>query len=384
MKNYLLLAISLGVLASCGGSAEQKELSGDEKRLSDLKDSLTELRTNFKIKEAPLVAEIDRLSDILGANNLTVVKTIEVKSQEFDSYFEVHGVVETNQNIQIMPEAQGVIKSIKVKEGQKVSKGQVLAIIDTELISKQISELKKSLELATTIFEKQQKLRDANVGTEMDYLQAKNQKESLEKTLSTLNSQLNKAVIKAPISGSIDDIFPNVGEMASPAMPFARIINVDEVYIKADVSESSLGKISVGDKVTINVPSLGKKVDAKISYVGNYINPLNRTFAIHVSLPNKDGVFLPNLLTELTIRDAHLDDAITVPTKVILNDGTNNYTYIVEKQDGSNIVKKQIIKTGVDYDGNIVVTEGLKAGQLVIIEGQTVVSAGSKVNLLKD
>ncbi len=371
MKKSLYILLGLGLLTSCEKTTEEQ----CKAKKTEVEDATTALES--------LQQELDSLKTLLGPDTTAkasmVVRVNEASLSDFSSYFEVHGVIETNKNIQVVPETQGIIKAIRVKEGQKVKKGTTLAILDTELIQKRINEVKTAVELATTMFQKQQNLKDANVGTDVQYIQAKNQKESLERSLSTLQSQLGMAIIVAPISGTIDDIFMNEGEMASSGRPFARMVNIDNVFISADVSEAYLGRVKIGDEVNVSFASLDENIDAEITYIGSYIKPMNRTFSIHVDLKNKKKTFLPNLLATVKVRNAFLKQALVIPTKIVQNDGTNAYVYVAEK--GS--VTKKIVTVGPDYKGNTVITDGLIVGDKIVVEGQTLVSEGVLVDIVK-
>lgn len=257
-----------------------------------------------------------------------MVTTTEVKRQDFSHKIEIQGDVETDQNILINAETSGIITSVRVKEGQKVSKGQTLITIDSEILQRNIEELNTSLELANYMYEKQKALAQQGLGTEVELEQAKNQKESLEQKLKTLKSQQGKAVVKAPFSGVIDEVMVNQGEMASPQVPLIRLVNNKDVKITAGVSENHLSKIKVGTNVDLIFPTLNDTViHSKVSYTGNYIDPTNRTFRIHIEIKN-NKVLLPNQLAKIKITDFELDSALVINKNAILQDTDNNdYIY---------------------------------------------------------
>lgn len=378
MKTNIVLASTLALvtlmLTSCGG--------GDQTPQEQLKDKKTALK-ELKIEVAKLKEDITRLEDLLPDSMvvkdiMTIPVSVEkVQIENFESFFEVHGVVATNQNIMVNPEMSGLIKQIKVREGQQVKKGQVLAVLDTELINRQIKELEKSLEFATQVFQKQDNLQKKNVGTEIQFLEAKNRKESIEKTLESVRAQVNKAFVKAPISGTIDVIFPNTGELAGPQTPLVRMINISDVFVKADIPEAHLGKMKVGDKVSVTLSSIDETVKGKITYVGNYINDMNRTFLVHIDIPNPNKTYLPNLLSVVKIRNVYEKDVITIPSKVLQDDGTQSYVFTVE--DG--ITHKKRLLLGASYNGKVVVKEGLTIKDQIVVKGQTTVVEGSAVDI---
>lgn len=364
MKSNIILASVLATfMLACQPTIDQ-QIKEKKTEIASLKNELKELQDQLP-KDSTKVSKI-------------AVNTQAVEQQDFESFFHVHGVVATNQNITVNPEFSGTIKQIKVREGQKVSKGAVIAILDTDLIQRQISEVQKGLEFANQVFEKQENLQKKNVGTEIQYLEAKNRKESLEKTLESLRAQLQKAYVKAPISGTVDEIFAHVGELASPQMPLARMVNVSDVFVKADISEVNLGKVKNGDKVMVSFSSLDhEEVEGKVSYVGKFINSMNRTFLIHVDISNKKGIFLPNLLSVVKIRNEFAKDAVVVPTKVLQDDGKHIYVFTVE----NGIAHKKNLTIGNSYDGNTVVLSGLKANEQVVVKGQTMIVEGSAVEV---
>ncbi len=365
MKKALAFAIISATLFGCGG----------EKSLEDqLKEKQTEL--------SDLQKEIRELEDQLPKREKvkTPVSVASVNTRSFVSFFESQGVVQTDRNVMVVPEASGIIKSIKVSEGQKVRKGQVLAVLDAEMIADQVAEVQKSLELAREMFEKQEALRKANVGTEVQYLQAKNQKESLEQRLQTLRTQQRKAVVVAPIGGTVEQILPKVGEMASPQSPFMRLVGLSGMYVETDVSEAYLGKIKAGDEVKVDFPYLDGQpsLTATVSYVGNFINPGNRTFQVQAKLKPTDLPVLPNLLAVINFQEKAIDNALAIPEKVVMSDQKGKFVYVV---DDKNIAHKKPLELGVSYKGEVVVKEGLTAGDRLVVKGQSSLVDGKEVSV---
>ena len=303
----------------------------------------------------------------------------EVKKQVFESFVEVHGVVESDKNVMVMPEASGIVRSISVKSGQQVRKGQTLGVIDTELIYKNIAEVKKSLEFATDVFNKQKSLYDQKVGTEMQFLEAKNRKETLEKSLSTLQSQASKGVIKSPIDGKIDEVYPKSGEMASPQTPFVRIVNTRDVYLNLDVSESFLNKIKIGDEVQARFPYQKDTMMVKVDYKGNFINPNNRTFKVHCNINKVNKTLPPNLLAVVRLRNEMIKDAIVVPTNIIQNDGKSDFVFVISKGQAV----KKLVKTGPTYQVSTTILSGLEVGDKLVTQGHKGLTNESKVEVLK-
>lgn len=363
MKQIFIFSSLLLLIASCG----QKELSNLE-QLQMTKDSLK--------KQLSLVnSKITKLDTTKEEVVLIVTSTV-IEKRDFQHKIELQGEVETDQNILINSEAAGVIRSIRVKEGRRVSKGQTLITIDAEILQNSIEEVETGLEMANYMYEKQLSLNEQGLGTEIELEQAKNQKKSLESSLKTLQSQKGKAIVRAPFSGVIDEIFTHVGEMASPQAPLIRLVNNKNVKIVASVSENYLGHVKIGTPVDIHFPNQPDKViTSNVSYLGNFIDPVNRTFRIHVKMDN-NSTFLPNQLAKIKITDLNLDSALVVNTQAILQDTeNNNYVYKMTAEDGQSMFKLKkvyvtIIKSYQNESAITAVTEGeLTANTRLVLAG---------------
>jgi membrane fusion protein, multidrug efflux system len=329
-------------------------------------------------------AETEETSAIETQNNerVTNISTLNVSPVKFEHFFNVQGVVETDQNAQIFPEAAGKITSIKVKEGDKVSKGQVLMTIDSRIVSNQIDELKSRLGLVEVLFKKQEKLWNQNIGSEIQFLEAKNNFESLKQNLETLEAQRSLYTINAPFGGVIDEINPKEGEMANPGVPAMRLINTDKMYIKADITERYLGQVKEGDLVMINFPGVEEKMNSKIGRIASFINPNNRSFKIKLDLDNKSGKLKPNMLGEMQVRDYVNDSTIVIPTSLIQMTPTGEeFVYLVEQKDGKAMAKKQTIKSGMNYENNSEILEGLNGYEVLINKGARSIKDGDVVNI---
>lgn len=365
---YCLFILLVFLMQACNNE------NNTQKELQELKQKRKELSQKIKKLESK-VSKPEKNTARTGE----LVAVDEVKIQPFSHYIHVHGMVASKNNIMVAPEISGKIDRIQVNEGQQVRKGQVLAHLDTELIRQNIEELKTQLEHARTLFQKQKNLREQNVGTEVEYLNAKNRVESLERQLETQKTQLNKAFVKAPISGYIDEIFPKNGEMVSPQQPLLRIINLKNVYVEAQVSEAYLSDIRKGDKAKVSFPMLEQSTAGSITTVGRYINPDNRTFKVQVSIPNNDELLKPNLLAVIKLNDFSKDSAVVVPSNIIQYDKKGEYVYKVASEDNKHIARKNYIKTGYVYGGNTLIEKGLKAGEKIITEGYIEINEGEQV-----
>lgn len=375
MNKIFAVTAILALMISC--ASEEKE--GVDKLVEE-RDQLQTQYDEIGAKLAALNAQIEKLDT---TKRFMLITTLPVKVGDFQHFFEVQGNIEANKNVLLYPETGGVIRSILVEEGQKVKKGQVLVDLDTELIELQIKEVETSLDLATTTYERQKRLWDQNIGSEMQYLQAKNQKETLETNLASLKAQLRKNRIEAPFDGVIDEIFPKVGELTSPQTRVVRLVNLDKVYVKADVSEAYLGKVTKGTEVDVYFPAFGKSLKAEVDMTGNYINPNNRTFKINVNIDNKDNQVKPNLMAYVRIKDFEQKDGLIVPERLIqeMPDG-GKFVYIAKSAKGVTTVHKTDIKTGLSYENETLVLSGITANDIIVDKGARSIKDSQKVQVL--
>ena len=337
-------------------------------------DQLKEKQTELKAKISGIAKEIAAL-DTTKKEIVLIVSSTSVEKTNFKHKIELQGAVETDQNILINSETPGVIRNIHVKEGQKVSEGQTLITIDAEILNNNINELKTSLEMANYMFNKQTALNEQGLGTEIELEQARNQKRSLESKLITLQSQRGKSTIKAPFSGVIDEVFANLGEMASPQAPLIRLVNNKNIKISASVSENHLGNVKMGTTVDVIFPNLNDTtIQSVITYIGNYIDPVNRTFRVHVKLKN-NTLFLPNQIAKIKITDTNLENALVINSNAILQDTDNKfYVYKLTSVDNNKYsLEKVFINLIKSYKGQSAIsaiTEGDLVDQSkIVLEG---------------
>ncbi len=348
MKNISILFAMVLLIASCGGTPEKSSSLDVLKAKQDsLKSILSAINTQ--------ITEMDTTKEEV----VLLVTSTFVEKKNFNHKIELQGGVETDQNVLINSEAAGVIKNIHVREGQKVSKGQVLFTIDSEILQSNIEEVRTSLEMADYMLNKQLSLNEQGLGTEIELEQARNQKKSLESRLNTLKSQKGKSQVRAPFSGVIDEIFPNLGEMASPQMPLVRLVNNRNVRVTASVAESHLANIKLGTPVDIIFPNFDNKtINSKISYIGNFIDPVNRTFRIQVEIKN-NTLLLPNQLAKIKITDASIDSALVINSLAVLQDPkNNNFVYKMTAEKGKKefyALEKVYVDVIKSYNGESVI-----------------------------
>jgi len=369
MKQLVLVSSLVIVAISCGSGGEESNPALDQ---------LIASRDSAKMVLSDLNAKIAAMDTVKKDLDLMVTAT-EVNVGPYSHKVELQGQIETDQNIMLNAEANGVIKSVAVKEGQRVSRGQTLVVIDSEIITSSIAELKNSLELATFMYDKQLALSEKGLGTEIELEQAKNQKGSLEAKLRSLNTQKSKTVVRAPFSGIVDQIFTHKGEMASAMAPLLRLVNNSDMKITASVSENYLGQMQIGTPVEVTFPTMNNyKINAPISYLGNYIDEVNRTFRVQIKVDQqKDKKLLPNQLVKVNITDFALDSAKVIEKDAILQNTSNeNYIYVLTKAEGELYNVEQVfVKILSSFRGKAAI-ESVEPNKLV--DGTRIVLAGGK------
>lgn len=354
------LAIVALFVTACGGPLSTKSLEG-----------LKEKKAKLKIE----IAEIDDQIKALDTAQIVVSPMVElaiVEQKDFQHKIAVQGTIETDKDALINAEMGGTIDRIHVKEGDKVRQGQVLVTIDSDILASNIQEINTQLEFAEYMLEKQEELKTRGVGSEFDYKQAKSQVDALNSKLKTLGTQRGKSVVKAPFSGTVDQIFPKAGEMAGAQSPLLRLVNNDKVTISADISERHYSSIKEGTPIAVFVPTIKDTFMMNVTNVGNYINPTNRTFRIQTKL-EKNKTLLPNMLAELNITDLNLSGVLVVPSKAVLKSQQNeDYLFIASKSGEQYKVEKVVVEVVTKYEGETVVQPligAIKKGDLVVTAG---------------
>jgi RND family efflux transporter MFP subunit len=344
----------------------------------ELKDKIFQTKQELADLEAEYEALIKNKESEEGVINVRISKA---EREYVEHVFRVTGIAEAEKMAFISPETNGLIQKIHVREGQRVKAGQLLISLKSSVLLSSISEVKKNLELAETMFQKQKRLYEQGVGKEVEYLQAKNQKESLEAKLRTLNAQLAMSKITAPFSGIVDKIEAKQGEQATPARPIIQMVNLNRIIIEADIAERYIPVINEGShaKVTVNAYP-GLEFDTKVARTGNIINPTNRTFAAEVRIDNTEGKIKPNMVCELHLTD-YSGEEILVPSNIIQNDKNGKYIYIAIEQDGKYLAQKKYITTGFTIGSMMVAEDGIKEGDLIITDGSNLVSNGIEISV---
>lgn len=358
MKKYIYLLSSIAILAACSKSVDKKQ------ELADLKKQAADI--NQKI--ASLEKELG--SSKKEENNQTIaVSVTPLVGQDFKHFVESQGSVVAENTVLVSPQTGGAILSLPVVVGQNVSKGQLIATLDNSILKESMEEIKNQLGLAKTLFEKQKTLWDQQIGTEVQFLSAKANKEALEKRLVTLKAQLSMSRVVAPISGTIEIVRQKAGEMASPGMPIVQIVNLGKLKITAKVSDTYVGSVRVGDPITVKFPDINKEIPARISVVSKMVNPLTRTFDIEAAIPNAGNELKPNQLAVININDVTKTKAIVIDENLIQKTEKGSLVYVAVEEGGKKIAKAKIVTLGLSYNGQVEVVSGLQVGEQLITQG---------------
>ena len=372
MKKIYAYAIIV-LVSSCGKTAKQS-------------DNLLQLNS----KKEMLIEQIDSLSQLLNSvelniskldtnKRLTAVNTIKAQRKLFQHFIEVQGTVEAEQSVELYPESSGSITNIFVEVGQNIYKGQTLIQIDNSVLKTNMAELQTQLELAITTYERQKRLWDQNIGSEIQFLQSKAKKEGLENRIESLKAQAKKLKISAPFSGTVDEVFSKIGGLANPMAPAIRLVNLKQVHVESEVTETYLKYIQKGTEVELFFPTIGKNISTKVSQVGNYINPNNRSFTIRINVDNPKNELKANLLADLKINDFK-QNGIVIPTKLIQKDRKgDSYVYTLKKEEEGYLVEKTYIVQKMTYANESFIAEGLLEDALIVDKGARLIKANETV-----
>lgn len=337
-------------------------------RLEKLKAQQSAINEKIRILESE-VGSIQ--TDGLDPANFKLVGTSDVSTGTFDHYIRVQGKLDGDRNTAVFAEAPGTITAKYADVGQKVVKGQVLAQIDDQQYRSQMQSLETQYKLAADLFEKQKRLWDQQIGSEVQYLQAKTSKESLEQQIASLNQQIDKFKIKSPIDGTIEECNIKIGGVVTPDPRLAayRVVEFKNLKVTAEVSEAYSARVQKGDRLLVSLPDANKHLETEVSFVSKYINPINRTFLIETEVKSDSPDLKANMIAVIQINDYHSEDAIQIPMNVIQTDLSGSYVYVVRPKEKYNAAFKQAVEIGNSYNGVAEILNGLKAGDKLVSVG---------------
>lgn len=373
-KTFLLFATVAAAAASC---TSNDSASGDVAQLTARRDSLASIIAKAEGELSQIDLELASLDTTAQWNTVTI---LAVGSSAFQHDFDIYGTVKSDQSVTLYPESAGRIQRVLVRSGQKVSAGQVLVELDNSVMQSSLAEIKTQLDLAQTLFDKQKRLWDQGIGSEVQYLQVKTQLEGLQKRLATAQKQAAMASLRAPFAGTVDELFLKAGEYAAPGMAVARLVSSGGLRLELDVPETYITRLKVGQKIALNFNSIGLQTSASISQVGDFISADSRTFKVNVSLPANSQI-KPNMMASAQVVDYSSTGIITVPSRLILQDSKGaNYTYLfVPAKNGLGKVERRDLQLGVSNNDATEVLGGLSLEEQIIDRGIRSVQTGETV-----
>lgn len=372
MKKIFTLVLIAAVAIACNksGSTDKKsELENLKKQQAELKDKIAKL-------EAEMM-----LTDSSGNSKGKMVAVTAVQPKQFMHYIEVQAKVEGDEDVNLSPEMPGTVTAVLVRAGDHVIKGQVLATLEDKALRQQVDAMKSQMDMAVTMFNRQKNLWDQKIGSEVQFIQAKTQKESMEKQYAAIQEQWDMTRIKSPINGTVDEVDIKVGSSAAPGFTAMRVVNLSSLKVKGEIAESFISKVKNGNEVILFFPDDGKEVKTKLSYAGQAINKLNRTFNVEVRLNPKDGSFHPNQVCVLKIADYSTPNAFIVPVGAVQRSSDGEFVYVTATENGKTVAKRKTVESGITYNGMTEIKGGLTTGDQVITLGYQNVVEGDPVKL---
>lgn len=388
MKHIVSLIILALILTSCSGEGKMSvEAVLESNNLEQIRQKRGEIVAQQQDIAEKLKQLDERIASLDSTKKVPLITTLMAKQEVFNHYLELQGSVSTKKNLVVFPEYSGILTQVYVKKGQSVTKGQTLAKIDDGGLSQQLAQVKIQADLAKTTFERQERLWNQKIGSEIQYLQTKSNYEAQVKMVNQMEQQIGKTIVRAPFSGTIDDIITEQGSVvAAGQSQLLRIVNLDDMYIETDVPERHITNVTKGKSVEVSFPILGKSMMAEVRQAGNFINPANRTFKIEIGVPNKDHSIKPNLTAKLKINDYTNPEGLLIPQSVISENASGEqYVYIVSDKNNENegVAKRVIITTGKTQGDAIEVLTGISDGSEIIEEGARAVKDGQTVKILE-
>jgi RND family efflux transporter MFP subunit len=372
MRNILFLLLNLSLLAACGQKAsDTSTLEGKKARLETLKNDVSKMKDEI----ATLEAAIEKEDPNSKKERVTAIVTTSIVPETFTHSIDIQGSVKSDDEQMITPKGMGTITRVLVKVGDYVKAGQAVGYLDDAVMKQSMSQVETQLNFARQNYEKLDRLWKQGIGTEVQLLGAKTQVEALEKQIATMNEQNSGSVIRAPKSGTIDEVYAKVGMPGAPGSPFAKLVNKSGLKVVADIAEGYSGKIRKGNSVLLNFPDIKKDLKATIGYVSQTINPLNRTYRVDIPISGND--MIPNMISVIKVIDYQKANAITVPINTIQKGESGNYVYVADNGKA----KKVAITVGQTYGDKAEVLSGLKAGAQLITVGFQELNEGDLITI---
>lgn len=375
MKKQILF-LALGFLAACQNPNDVNTLKTD---LSEKKAELLELQVEIDSLNAK-IARLDTTS-IAREENIPPVEVKNLKPQVFQHFVRLSASVSSKENVVLSAEGNGRVVSVNAKEGDKVTKGQTILRLESDFIEGQLKEAEAAYKLAKTTYERRARLWKDSIGSEIEFLNSETNYRAAENRLKQVNAQYENTFVKAPVTGTLDLIRVNKGEFVGAGTPVARVVDLSNLELETDLSESYLKAVKVGDSVQVSIPSLGLKQMETVVFASQFINPENRSFTIKVGLENNNALIKPNLLAEIRLKDYENTDALVLPNMAVLKDLKGDYVYLAVDEEGQKVARKRYVKLGRSFGEQAEIVEGLETGLSVIVVGASSVTEGQQIDI---
>ncbi len=376
MKKYIFASAIILFLASCGAGSDKNSTSGKQAELQELKKQQADLKEKINKLETELAS-----TDSTKEEKSKYVAVTEMAPQPFNHFVEVQAKVDGEEDVAVSAEMPGTITAVMVKAGDHVERGQVLATMEDRALRQNLDAMKSQTDMAVTMYNKQKNLWDQKIGSEVQFIQAKTQKDAMEKQYAALHEQWDMSRLKSPINGTVDQVNIKIGQAVAPGIPAVRVVNLSRLKVKGEIAESYISKVKRGNDVILYFPDINKEVKAKLDYAGQAINSMNRTFNVEVRLDTKEGSFHPNQVVVLKIADYAAPNSFVVPVGAVQKSSDGEFVYIAENENGKTIVKRKIVTSGLTYNGLAEIKSGLAQGDKVITTGYQNVIEGDAIKL---
>ncbi len=377
MKKIILSSLVMLLLGSCSSKSDKGDIATKRALLEDLKKQQILLREKISMLES----QLDIMDTSAKAEKSKYVGITEITPRDFIHFIEVQAKVEGDEDVSVSSDLPGTVTAVLVKPGDLVETGQVLATLDDASMKESLASLKSQRDMAITMYERQKNLWDQKIGSEVQFIQARTQKEAMERQYAALREQWNGTRIKSPINGTVDIVNAKIGQAVAPGLTVARVVNFTKLKVKGEVAESYITKVSRGNDVILYFPDMNKEVNAKLEYSGQVVNSLNRTFNVEVKLNPKDGDFRPNQVVVMKIADYSASNSYVVPVGAVQKSGEGEFVYVAESVNGKTIAKRKIVSSGMTYNGTAEIKSGLSSGDKVITTGYQNIIEGDAIKL---
>jgi len=378
MKKIILSSLVILFLGSCGSKQNKSDVTTKRAQLEELKKQQTLIKEKISTLESQL-AIID--TSVKKEEKLKFVGVTEIAPQDFNHFIEVQAKVEGDEDVTVSSELPGTITGVLVKPGDHVIIGQVLATLDDGSMKESLASLKAQRDMANTMYDRQKNLWDQKIGSEVQFIQAKTQREAMEKQYAAMREQWSATRIKSPINGTVDIVNAKIGQAVAPGITVARVVNLTKLKVKGEIAESYITKVSRGNDVILFFPDINKEVNTKIEYSGQVVNSLNRTFNVVVKLDAKDGDFRPNQMVVMKIADYAASNSFVIPVGAVQKSGDGEFVYVADTSEGKAIAKRKPVISGLIYNGNAEIRSGLTTGDKVITTGYQNIIEGDLIKM---